>query len=83
MTKIFFVCVVSLLNCRLFETSIGCSITIAHENREWYEDIQCNIRFHGSHCLSPIFPIRMTRDSQMQMNFVYEDVGEVTIFDCN
>jgi hypothetical protein len=79
---IHFFYVVSLLNCHLLETSVGCSITIEHENREWHEDIQCNIRFHGSHCLSPIFPIRMIRDGRMQMNFVYEDVGEVNEFDC-
>ncbi len=62
------------------ETSLGCSITIEHEDTEWQKDIQCNIRFHGSHCLSPMFTIQMIRDSRMQMNFVFDDVGEVKKF---
>ena len=69
--------IVSLLNCRLLETSIGCSITIEHDNNKCKENIKCNIRFHGSHCLSSIFPIQMTRDGRMQMNFVFDDIGEV------
>ena len=39
----------SLLNCRLSEASLGCSITIEHEKIEWQEGLQCNIRFHGQH----------------------------------
>ncbi len=75
-----FFCIVSLLNCHLLGTSLGCLITIEYENIEWQEDIQCNIRFHGRHCLSPIFPIQMTRDGRIQMNFVFDDVGEVKKF---
>ncbi|CAF3752454.1 unnamed protein product [Rotaria socialis] len=66
-----------MLNCRLSEVSLGCSITIEYEKIEWQEGFQCSIRFHGQHCLSPIFPIEMTRDGRMQMNFVYKDVGEI------
>ncbi|CAF5118405.1 unnamed protein product, partial [Rotaria sp. Silwood1] len=70
----------SLLHCRLLETSLGCSITIEYEKIEWQEDIQCIIRFHGRHCLSPIFPIEITRDDRIQMNVVYKEVGEVNKF---
>jgi hypothetical protein len=64
------------------ETSLHCSITIEYENKEWQEDLQCNIRLHGSHTLSPRFPIQMTRDSRTQMNVVLDDVGEVKkVFD--
>jgi hypothetical protein len=76
MIHVFF-CVASLLNCRLLETSIGCLIAIEYEKIEWQKDIQCIIRLHGSHCLSPMFPIEMTKDGRMQMNFGFQDVGEV------
>ena len=69
-----------MLKCRLSEASLGCSITIEYEKIEWQEGFQCSIRFHGQHCLSPSFPIEMTRDGRMQMNFVYKDVGEVNKF---
>ncbi|CAF3800670.1 unnamed protein product [Adineta steineri] len=70
-------CIVSLLNCRLLETTLGCSITIVYERIEWKENIHCNIRFHGRHSLSPIFPIEIIRDDRMQMNFVFKDIGEI------
>ncbi|CAF1436666.1 unnamed protein product [Rotaria magnacalcarata] len=66
-----------MLKCRLSEASLGCSITIEYEKIEWQEGFQCSIRFHGQHCLSPIFFIEMARDGRMQMNFVYKDVGEI------
>lgn len=67
----------SLRNFHLLESTIGCSITIEHENEDWDEHIQCNVRLHGSHCLSPMFPIQMTRDGSMQLNSVMEDIGQV------
>ncbi|CAF1486918.1 unnamed protein product, partial [Adineta steineri] len=69
--------IASLLNCRLLETTLGCSITIEYERIEWKENIHCNIRFHGRHSLSPIFPIEIIRDDRMQMNFVFKDIGEI------
>ena len=70
-------CSVSLLNCRLLETPVGCTVSIEYERIEWQEDIHCNIRFHGRHSLSPMLPIVITRDDRTQMNFVFQDVGEV------
>ena len=61
----------------MLESTIGCSITIEHESEDWDEDIQCNVRLHGSHSLSPMFPIQMARDGPMQLNSVIEDIGEV------
>ncbi len=69
--------VASLLNCRLLETSLGCSITIEYERTAWQEDVHCSVRFHGRHNLSAMFPIEITRDGRMQMNYVFQDVGEV------
>ncbi|CAF1154399.1 unnamed protein product [Adineta ricciae] len=67
----------SLLNCRLLETPLGCTVTIEYERLDWQEDIHCNIRFHGRHSLSPMLPIVITKDSRTQMNFVFQDVGEI------
>lgn len=62
----------------LIETSLlQCSIAIEYETNEFKDNLQCNIRFHGSHCLSPVFPLHITSDKRMQMNFEYNDVGEV------
>ncbi|UJR31343.1 hypothetical protein I4U23_018839 [Adineta vaga] len=67
----------SLVNCRLFETPLGCTLTIEYEKIEWQEAIHCHIRFHGRYSLSPMFPVVMTRDGRMQTNFVFQDVGEI------
>ena len=72
-----FVIASPFLNCHLLESNIACSILIEHENEEWHEDIQCHVRLHGSHCLSPTFTIQMAHDGRMQLNSVLEDVGEV------
>jgi hypothetical protein len=66
-----------LLNCRLLETPLGCSVTVEYERLEWQEDARCNLRFHGRHGLSPTFPLAITREGHMQTNFVFDDVGEV------
>ena len=80
------------MNCRLLETSLGCSITVEHEKIDGPDDIRCTVRFHGRHStsddsdhsqeflnlgLSPIFPLEISRDGRTQTHLVFQDIGEV------